>query len=76
MMGLGLGGFGFIFMILFWVALIALAVWLVGQLFPSVKKSSDPDTSSRSPQEILKARYARGELSKEEYQDMLQDIRE
>jgi putative membrane protein len=69
-------GFGLIFMILFWVGLVALAVWLIGLLFPSTKKqdnAGDSDTPV-SAQEILKTRYARGEITQEQYQDMLHTL--
>ncbi len=69
-------GFGFIWMLLFWGGLIALAVWLVGLLFPSGHRQNDVgNEASPSAQEILKARYARGELTTEEYQTMSQTIR-
>lgn len=68
-------GFGFIWMLLFWGGLIALAVWLVGLLFPSVKGQNDHEnTTPPSAHNILKARYARGELTAEEYQEMLQTL--
>ena len=73
--GLGMGGFGFIFMILFWVVLMVLAIWLVGLLFPSTKtRENDQNDSSPSAQEIIKERYARGELTTEQYQEMLKTI--
>ena len=74
--GFGMGFLGLILMILFWGALIALAVWLVGLLFPATKR---PDASHKpllSAREILKARYAQGELSDEQYQRMLQTMQE
>ncbi len=68
-------GFGFIFMILFWIGLMLLAIWLIGLLFPSAKtpenKRSEP---SRSAPEILRERYARGELTTEQYQEMMKTI--
>jgi len=68
-------GFGIIWMVLFWGGLIALAIWLIGLLFPSVKEqASNDDKTPSSAQEILQARYARGELTTEEYQEMLQTI--
>lgn len=74
MMTLGVG-FGFIWMLLFWGGLIALAVWLVGLLFPSAKRQNDAgNEASPSAQNILKARYAQGELTAEEYQTMSQTI--
>ncbi len=67
-----MGGFGLIWMLLFWGVLIALAVWLVSQLFPSVKAGRSED--GPSAREILKRRYARGELTEEQYQQMSQRI--
>ena len=70
MMGFGFG-FGFMWMLLFWGGLIAVAIGLVSLLFPSAKGQSDDDKqASLSAEEILKARYARGELSSEEFQQM------
>ena len=61
MMGFGMG-FGSLFMLLFWGALIWLVVTLInaGQ---SGKKEEDPSI-------ILKKRYASGEISKKQYGEM------
>jgi putative membrane protein len=68
-------GFGIIWMLLFWGGLIALAVWLIGLLFPPVKKQAgDDDRVPSSAQEILKTRYARGELTSDQYQEMRQTL--
>lgn len=72
--GFGMGGIGLIWMLLFWVGLIALAIWLVSLLFPAVRNTDESKNEPVSAREILKARYARGEISKEEYQEMLQTI--
>lgn len=72
---MGMGGFGLIWMLLFWGVLILLAIWLVSLLFPAVKKSEPPENALPSALEILKERYARGELSREEYQQMVDTIR-
>ncbi|MDH7486862.1 MAG: SHOCT domain-containing protein [Anaerolineae bacterium] len=80
MMGFGMGGLGLILMFLFWGAIIALAVWLLSSLFPRAKNISSPpytaqrDEPSQSPLEILKQRYARGEISKTEYEEMRQGL--
>jgi putative membrane protein len=63
-------GFGWLFMILFWVLVIAGAVALIKWL----ASSSMP--RSESPLEILKARYARGEINKEEYERMRHELQE
>lgn len=72
--GFGWGGmwFGWLMMIGFTVAVIVLIVWLV--------KLSSPTTQTRETErreerqaptalDILQTRYARGEISKEEYLD-------
>ena len=70
-------GLGFIWMLLFWGGLIVLAIWLIGALFPSSSGQERNDNlAPTTAQSILKARYARGELTAEEYQGMLNDIQQ
>lgn len=82
MMGFGFGGFGLILMAVFWVAIIALAVWVLGRIFPKVVgnlssySSEGRNDLSQSPQKILKQRYARGEVSKAEFDEMRLDLME
>lgn len=66
MRGFGMG-VGFIFMLLFWGVLIWLVVTLInaGQ---SGKKEEDPSI-------ILKKRYASGEITKKQYEEMKKEIR-
>jgi putative membrane protein len=75
MMGLGFGVFGLLFMLLFWGGLIGLAVWLVSALFPrSDRRLPDPDERALSASQILDRRYARGEITREQYELMKQDL--
>ena len=72
MMGWGMGGgwFGFIFMILFGVVIIAAAVAFIRWLVKSGSGGS-PSTSERiqdSALDILRKRYARGEIDSEEFE--------
>lgn len=57
----GFGGFGFIWMALFWIGVILLVVWAVAR----------PEGTTRSSQpsavEILEERFARGELDADEF---------
>lgn len=65
-------GFGGIFTIFFWVAIIGLGVWLVSSLV-SRTNSQPPSNSGASPDsalDILKKRYARGEITKEQFEEM------
>jgi putative membrane protein len=76
MMG-GMGmGFGFVamsFMLLFWILLILAAVWVAKALFGNLPSHPRRDTS-QTPEEILDQRYARGEITREQYELMKQDI--
>jgi len=67
-------GFGMIFMVLFWVALIVLVVWGVGVVarggYQSPKNEDNP-----SPLEIASQRYARGEISRQEYELLKKDLK-
>ena len=75
MMGWYGGGMGpgmWAFMGLFWVALIALIIWLVVKLLPSKAQPAAPPVSAQgpvpeSPLEILDRRFARGEVDLETY---------
>ncbi len=60
-------GFGWIFMILFWVIVIFIVVYLTKKTGSGEKETAE---------EILKKRYARGEISKEEFERLKKDIRE
>ena len=70
-----MNGFGGIFMILFWIVIIALGVWLISSF---VSRSNSQTSSGQPPAEsaldILKKRYARGEITKEQFEDMRRDL--
>ncbi|MCD6290385.1 MAG: SHOCT domain-containing protein [Anaerolineae bacterium] len=71
-MMMGFGFVGGLFMLLFWGGLIALAVWTARELFGRRQQRmlSDP----LDPREILAERYARGDISREEYELILRDL--
>ena len=58
---------------MFWVVLIVVIVLVVQRASTSPQP---PAESSVSAEEILKRRYARGEIGKEEYARRLEDLRE
>lgn len=71
MMGGGFGTFG----ILLWLALLALAAWVVTRLTRD-RRDGETLREQRDPaEEILRQRYARGEIQVEEYQRSLATLR-
>jgi putative membrane protein len=74
MMGMGFGLTGLLFMFLFLVGVIVLAIWLVSALFPHTARPTALDDQDLSARQILDRRYARGEITREQYKTMKQDI--
>ncbi len=79
--GFGWGGmiFGGLLMVLFWVVIIVLVVFAVRALTRSGSGQTTPPASSPGQTgdqalEILRERYARGEITKDEYTSMRQDL--
>jgi putative membrane protein len=70
MMGFGFMGFGMLFMAVFWIGIIFLAVWAVREFLPK----SEASGRSVSALEIAKARYARGEISKDEFEELKKNL--
>ena len=68
-------GIGLIWMLLFWGGVILLAVWLISLLFPNVSQTPpNQPRASTSARDILDQRFARGELSAEQYREMRQTL--
>jgi putative membrane protein len=72
--GMGLGGFGFLWMAIFWIVIVVAAIWFVGNLFPRSASGHSPTNTPESDVDIAKRRYARGEISQEEYQTLLHHL--
>lgn len=75
--GFGWGGliFGGLMMLLFWGGLIALVVLVVRAFSTSGSRETPRDNkASETPLEIVKMRYARGEISKAEYEEIRRDL--
>ena len=65
-----MGWLGPILMVVFWVAVIVGVVLLIRWLVIASKPSRAEDSAL----EILKRRYAMGEISKEEYEEKKRDL--
>lgn len=76
MMEFGFGGLGLMALVIFWLVIIALALWAVSRLFPRASGSSGAgpqppnDAAQPSAEEILRQRFARGEINKDQFEDM------
>ena len=77
-MGYGFGGgsfgggyLGMFIGIIFWILIIAGVVWLVIKL---TKNNQNNQDHKHDPLEILKARYAKGEIDKKEFEDMNKEL--
>jgi putative membrane protein len=76
MMGYGYGGgfgggMGGLFSLIIWVALIVLAVWGARTL---LARQGGHRPSPSSPLEVLRHRYAAGEINREEFERMKRDL--
>jgi putative membrane protein len=75
MMGWAAGTwFGPVFMLLFWVLIILLIVLLIRRIFSSGASGSPAPGREESALDILKKRYARGEIDKEEFETKKKDL--
>lgn len=78
---MGYGGYGWIGMILSLVitlgvivGLVLLAVWAVGKMSGNHGLSGFQNQAGQSARDIAQARYARGEINRDEYQQILSDL--
>ncbi len=65
--------FGGIWMVVFWGAIIAFAVWGIRKLTDREGSGSSP-TGKGDALQTAKERYARGEITKEEYEEIKRTI--
>ena len=71
LMGWGFGFYGWIFMVLIWAMIIIGIVFFIKWF---MTKSSDLHNQDKSPIEILKERYAKGEIDKKEFENIKKDL--
>lgn len=74
MMNFGSSSFGWIFMFLWWALVIAGIVALIRWLMTQSSGSNQPHNQEKPPLEILKERYARGEIDKKEFEEKKKDL--
>jgi putative membrane protein len=72
--GGGFGIFGLIFMLVFWVLIIASIVLVVKWLVEQGRSGGTRGSGGEAALDILKNRYARGEIGKEEFEAKKKDL--
>ncbi len=68
---------GGLMMIVFWGGIIALIVWTIQSVTrreSGQTESPSTNPSPRTPVDVAKERYARGEISREEFQQIKRDL--
>ncbi len=63
-------GFGWLFMIIFWILVILGGVYLI----KLITERSRPTEKGETALDILKKRYAKGEITKQEFEKMKDDL--
>ena len=72
--GYGMGWFGGIVMIVFWILILVGLVFLIKWLVQSTSRDKITGSSGDRSLEILKERYAKGEIDKQEFENKKKDL--
>jgi putative membrane protein len=59
---------------IFWIVIIALIIWAIINQGNKNRQINVPPSFQESPLDILKRRYAKGEITKEQFDQMKKDI--
>jgi putative membrane protein len=70
----GIGWLSMIFMLVFWALVIIGLVFLIKWLIQTTRSGKDLAADGSRAIDILKERYARGEISKEEFEEKKNDL--
>ncbi len=62
--GAGAGWWGFVLTLVFWGLLFGTLIWAAGRFFPRAR----PAGAASEALDVLRLRYARGEISREEFE--------
>ena len=69
-----MGGWGFAFVPFFWIIIVGGIVFFIAKGMSGKNIQSPPGEKIKSALDILKERYAKGEITKEQFETMRKDI--
>ena len=72
--GWGMGDWGMGFGFIFWLVILAIIIWGVASFVRSQTLSGNQRSRHSTGLELLEERYARGDISREEYLQKKRDI--
>jgi len=72
--GYGMGWFGGILMIVFWILILVGLIFLIKWLIQSTSRDRTTGSGGNRALEILKERYAKSEIDKEEFESKKKDL--
>ena len=67
-------GGGFWFGWIFWIVIIGAVIWLIISQSGKNRYQNQINPHLESPLDIIKKRYAKGEISKEQFEEMKKDL--
>ena len=73
--GWGWMAFGAAWMVFFWGAIIALVAWAISRLTTDRQGTGGQTSGGRAALDIAKERYARGEITREQFEQFREDLR-
>lgn len=77
--GSGMNGYDWgwsLFMGIFWLIILAFVIYVVVRMLKHYEIGSGNDNSKNDPLEIVKQRYAKGDINKDEFEQLKKDLKE
>lgn len=72
---MGFGGGGFMFMGLFWLALLGIVIWIVITLAKNSRSMGSSSEGHDASVQIVRSRFAKGEITKDEMDELISHLK-
>ncbi len=69
-----MGWAGWLMMLLFWALVIGVIIWVIQSAARTARHPDSGPRSAETPLDILKRRYASGEITKEQFDEMRRNL--